>query len=183
VRYCAQPKTALAYFYFNFNDTEKRDISALVRSLITQLSSQSEQIPLPLRNLYHSSQNGTKAADEEASITTLQELVLTFHNVYIVFDALDESSVCEEILQLIHTIRNWDLARLHLLVTSRQLENIQESLLSLVTDQICLQDSKMNEDIFIYLDETLQNDKTFTKWPPDIILQIKNKLLEGEDGM
>jgi hypothetical protein len=154
-----------------------------VRSLITQLSSQSEQIPFPLRHLYQSCQNGTKSADEEASITTLQELVLTFHNVYIVFDALDESSECEEILHLINMIQNWDLARLHLLVTSRQLANIEESLLSLVTDQICLQDSKMNEDIFIYLAETLQNDKTFTKWPPDIRWQIKNKLLEGEDGM
>jgi hypothetical protein len=154
-----------------------------VRSLIAQLSSQSEQIPLPLRNLYQSFQNGTKPADEEASITTLQELVLTFHNVYIVFDALDESSECEEILQLIRTIQNWDLARLHLLVTSRQLANIEESLLNLVTDQICLQDSRMNEDISLYLAETLQNDKTFTKWPPDIRWQIKNKLLEGEDGM
>jgi hypothetical protein len=103
--------------------------------------------------------------------------------VYIVFDALDESSECEEILQLIRTIQNWDLARLHLLVTSRQLANIEESLLNLVTDQICLQDSRMNEDISIYLAETLQNDKTFTKWPPDIRWQIKNKLLEGEDGM
>jgi hypothetical protein len=154
-----------------------------VRSLITQLSSQSEQIPLPLRNLYQSCQNGTKPVDEEASITTLQELVLTFHNVYIVFDALDESSECEEILQLIHKIQAWDLARLHLLVTSRQLANIEESLLSLATEQICLQDSKVNEDIFIYLAETLQNDKTFTKWPPDIRSQINNKLLEGEDGM
>jgi hypothetical protein len=154
-----------------------------VRSLITQLSSQSEQIPLPLQKLYVSCQNGTKPADEEASITTLRELVLTFHNVFIVFDALDESSDCEEILQLIHTIQDWDLARLHFLATSRQLANIEESLSNLVTDQICLQDSKINEDIIIYLAETLQNDKTFTKWPPDIRSQIENKLLEGEDGM
>jgi hypothetical protein len=174
---------ALAYFYFDFNDTGKRDINALLRSLITQLSSQSEEIPLPLRKVYESCQNGLKPIYEEASTSTLRELVLTFHNVYIIFDALDESSDCEEILQLIRTIQGWDLARLHLLATSRQLANIEESLLDLVTDQICLQDSKMNEDIFIYLADTLKNDKSFTKWPPDIKFQIKNKLLEGEDGM
>lgn len=182
--YCHKiPQTALAYFYFDFNDAGKRDISSLVRSLITQLSIQAETTPLLLIDIYKAHQNGTKTADDETLTAVLRNMILTFRNVYIVFDALDESSDCEEILQFIHTVREWDLARLHLLSTSRQLTEIEESLTDLVTDNICLQDAAMNEDIVLYVADKLQNDKKLSKWPPDIRLQIQTKLLEEEDGM
>jgi hypothetical protein len=184
VRYCEQiPRTAIAYFYFNFNDTEKRDIGYLVRSLITQLSAQCESTPAILLNLYQSHKNGRMPVDDHVLIATLRSLVLTFHNAYIVFDALDERSDCEEILQFIHTIEDWDIERLHLAVTSRQLPEIEESLSGLVTEKVCLHDSELNEDIVIYVADKLQNDKTLAKWPPEIRLQIQNKLLDEEGGM
>jgi len=96
---------------------------------------------------------------------------------------LDESSDCGEILQLIHTIEDWDIQRLHLAVTSRQLPEIEESLSELVTEKICLHDSKLNDDIIIYVADKLQNDKTLAKWPPEVRLQIQNKLLNEEGGM
>lgn len=121
--------------------------------------------------------------DNHVLIATLRSLVLTFHNAYIVFDALDERSDCEEILQFIHAIEDWDIERLHLAVTSRQLPEIEESLSGLVTEKICLHDSKLNEDIVLYVADKLQNDKTLAKWPPEIRLQIQNKLLDEEGGM
>lgn len=110
-------------------------------------------------------------------------MILTFHNVYVILDALDESLDCEEILHFINTLHGWDLSRLHLLVTSRQLADIEESLADLVTEKICLQDSKMNQDIILYVADKLENDKSLSRFPPDIRLQIQKKLLEGEDGM
>jgi hypothetical protein len=177
------PQTALAYFYFDFNDTGKRDTNSLIRSLITQLSAQCAVIPLPLVELYNHQPDGTKAIDEEDLLRTLRNLILIFHNVYIVMDALDESSDCDEILQLIHLTIGWDLSRLHLLATSRQLTGIEESLTDLATENICLQDSEMNEDIIIYVTDKLENDKSFSRFPPDIRLQIQTKLLGGQDGM
>jgi hypothetical protein len=103
--------------------------------------------------------------------------------VYIVLDALDESVDCEEILHFIQTVHGWNLSRLHLLVTSRQLTDIEESLTDMVTESICLQDSAMNEDIILYVAGKLENDKFLSKFPPEIRYQIQIKLLEGEDGM
>jgi hypothetical protein len=90
---------------------------------------------------------------------------------------------CEEILLFINSVHGWDLSRLHLLVTSRQLPDIEESLTDLATEKICLQDSKMKEDIILYIADKLENDKSLSKFPPDIRLQVQNKLLQGGDGM
>jgi len=184
VQYCQKmPQTAVAYFYFDFNDTGKRDTASLVRSLITQLSTQHELIPQPLLDLYQTHGNGTKPVEEQALIATLRNLVLVFHNVYLVFDALDESTNCEEVLELIHMIQSWELSYLHLTVTSRQLPEIEESLADFVTDKICLHDSELNKDIILYVADKLENDKTLAKWPIEIKLQIQTKLLAEQDGM
>lgn len=184
VLYCQKmPQTGVAYFYFDFNNAGKRDASSLVRSLITQLSAQSPTTPLLLLELYKEHQNGIKAADDRTLLMALRNLILTFHNVYLIFDALDESSDCEEVLQFIHTTQDWDLSRLHILVTSRQLTGIEESLATLTTDRTCLQDAEMNEDIILYVADKLRNDKKLSKWPPEIRSQIQYKLLEEEGGM
>jgi hypothetical protein len=184
IRYCHHaPQTALTYFYFDFNDTGKRDTNSLIRSLITQLSAQCDNIPPPLLDLYLNQPDGTKVIDEANLLGTLRNLILIFHNVYVILDALDESVDCEEILLFINSVHGWDLSRLHLLVTSRQLPDIEESLTDLATEKICLQDSKMKEDIILYIADKLENDKSLSKFPPDIRLQVQNKLLQGGDGM
>ena len=147
------------------------------------MSSQRDTVPLSLLELYNNQPAGTKVIEDESLFDTLQNLILIFHNVYIVLDALDESSDCEELLNLIQTVQSWGLSRLHLLVTSRQIPSIEELLTDLATDKICLQDSEMNEDIILYVADKLENDKSLSKFPPDIRLQITTRLLEGQDGM
>lgn len=177
------PKTAVIYFYFDFNSTGKRDTDSLIRSLITQLSSQCDTIPAPLLELYNKRSDSTKVLDEEDLFDTLQNLILMFDNVYLVLDALDESLDCDEIVVFLQTVHKWESSRLHLLVTSRQLPSIEEALNELTTSKICLHDSKMNEDIILYVADKLENDKSLSRFPPDIRLQIQTKLLEGQDGM
>jgi hypothetical protein len=177
------PQIAVAYFYFDFNDSGKRDISCLVRSLIIQLSAQCDSIPPPLLKLYQYHQYGARSAGEAVLTETFRDLVLMFHNVYIIFDALDESSNSEDILRFFKTTQDWELSRLHLLATSRQLTEIEETLNDLVTDKLCLQDSKMNSDILDFIVGQLATDKKLAKWPPEIREQIQERLLKDEDGM
>ena len=184
IRCCEQmPQTALAYFYFDFNDAGKRDISSVIKSLVTQLSAQSDTTPLALWEFYQNHKSGTKPPNEEALVSTLRKLVLNYHKVYIVFDALDESSDHEELLSFVRMMHEWGLSRLHILVTSRELANIEEVLTNLATSKICLQDSQMNEDILLYISDKLENDKTLAKWPSEIRHQIRMKLIQEGDGM
>ncbi|TAQ86423.1 hypothetical protein B7494_g5250 [Chlorociboria aeruginascens] len=173
----------LAYFYFDFNDPGKRNIGPLLKSLITQLSAQSENIPKPLLELYQNHKNRNNTPDDDALIAAFRDIILSFHSAYIVFDALDESSNCEETLQFIKLLQEWGLDRLHFLTTSRQLSDIEEVLRDLATDKICLQDYSDNDDIYFYIVDTLANDKALAKWPPDIREQILQTLLTKGDGM
>ena len=178
-----QPTTAFAYFYFNFNDTGKRDVNSVIRSLIKQLAAQYDTVPPSLLQVYRDHGSGMKFIEEFTLINTLRNLVLTFEAVYLIFDALDESTECEEVLRLLHTIRDWNLSRLHVLATSRQLPEIEESLSDLCTAKISLNSTKSNIDIDIYIDDALKNDKTLARWPVETRWQIQNKLLTGEGGM
>jgi hypothetical protein len=181
--YClATPKTALAYFYFDINETGKRNVDALVRSLNTQLAAQVDSVPQPLLKLYDRHRLGT-SVDMKELLVALRSIILVFHNVYVVFDALDESSDCEDLLEFIVTMHQWQLSRLHILVTSRQWPSIEEALKSLVSERICLQDSSMNNDISDYIADKLANDKTSTRWPNEIRKQIQGVLITKEDGM
>jgi hypothetical protein len=118
--------------------------------------------------------------DDAALIVLFKELALGFEEVYIVVDALNESIDVEEVLNFMQTIQDWKHPMLHLAVTSRQLPEIEASLRGLVTNKIRLHDSNMKGDIALYIDRKLGTDKRMSKWPTEIKLQIKPKLLEPE---
>ncbi|RFU25926.1 hypothetical protein B7463_g10412, partial [Scytalidium lignicola] len=183
------PRSALAYFYFDFNDSGKRDISSLVRSLITQLSAQYNTMPPPLLLLYDQHKNGVKTAkdaksvNDEALKATFRDLVAMFQNVYVVLDALDESSNCEELLHFIEAVRKWELPQLHLLTSSRQQVEIEESMEKMFSNKICLQDSEIRQDIRIYISDKLGTDKTLLKLPAHMRNEIRRKMVAGEGGM
>lgn len=178
-----QPTTAFAYFYFNFNDTGKRDTNAVLRSLIKQLAAQYDSVPPSLLQVYRDHGNGARNIEDKSLVTTLQNLVLTFQSVYFIFDALDESSEVPEVLELLEEISSWNLSRLHVMVTSRQLSEIEDILLGFCDAKICLQESNTNVDIAIYVKDKLANDKALAKWPLEIRKQMEKMLLIGEGGM
>jgi len=177
------PQVALAFFYFDFNDTKKRTSSSLIRSLITQLCSKCETIPQFLLELYQSHLNSSKGIDDDVLVEAFRELLRTFKGVYIVLDALDESSECKDVLRFIENVQDWSLSQVHLLITSRQWTEIEESFEIIIPDRICLQDSKINQDIVIYIEEKLANDKVMAKWPQDVRQQVRNKLVAEAQGM
>lgn len=130
IRYSQQDASiGLAYFYFDFNDPQKQDTGSLTRCIITQLASQCPTIPGSLVELHEMRQKGRNVFNEEMLLSTLRSIILLFNNVYLVFDALDESSNYDEALQFIYRLNSWGIPQLHLLATSRQITSIEDSLL------------------------------------------------------
>lgn len=175
------PKIALAYFYFDFNG----DLNGALKSLIAQLSAQSSDIPRSLTNLYEelSTKTSTSPTDD-ALLECFRNILLSFHHIYIVFDALDEAARNTEVLSFISTIKAWEYQRLRLLVTSRQLTEIEEALSPLVSSRMCLQDNiSARSDIRYFVSEKMEHDKIMSKWPQDIRDQIESKLTQEGDGM
>ncbi|ATZ57686.1 hypothetical protein BCIN_15g02370 [Botrytis cinerea B05.10] len=175
------PKIALAYFYFDFNG----DLNGALKSLISQLSAQSSNVPRPLKTLYEelSTKTSTSPTDD-VLLECFRNILLSFHHIYIVFDALDEAARNTEVLSFISTIKAWKYQRLRLLVTSRRLAEIEDVLSPLVSGRMCLQDNlSARNDIRYFISEKIEHDKIMSKWPQDIRDQIESKLTQEGDGM
>lgn len=173
----------MVYFYFDFNDGGRITFSALLQSLVTQLSLQCDTLPPALLEIYKAHQESTKLIDDVALTKLFRELVLSFQEMYIIVDALNESNEVDQVVELMQAIQDWKHPNLHLAVTSRQLPEIEASLRDLVTNKVCLHEAGMKEDIGLYIDEKFRTDKKLSKWPADIKSQIKLKLLEAKCGM
>jgi hypothetical protein len=110
-------------------------------------------------------------------------MVGEFSTVYIVIDALDECSELEKMLQMLRDIRQWNMENLHILVTSRELPEIENSFSKLTTDGLCLHGPCVDHDISQYIVERLKNDLKLAKWPPDVREEIRITLSCGARGM
>lgn len=113
----------------------------------------------------------------------LREMVKGFDSTYILIDALDECSDREDILKLLEAIMEWNLNNLHILVTSRNENDIATSLEPLVTFQQCIQSALVDADIRVHVLERLSNDRDLKKWPIDVQIEIEDALRRGAKGM
>ena len=184
LRHCqSDPTFVIAYYYFDFSDTLKQSSDSLVRSLITQLSSQSSSCPEALKSLYSQNLNGQRQPTTEDLVAILKHIIGSFQHVYVIIDALDECQDREQLLPLIEEIVEWKLGNLHLLATSRQERDIENCVGPLISAQINLHSVQVNADIRTHLRERLKNDSKLKKWPAKIHGQIEAALMDGAHGM
>jgi ankyrin repeat domain-containing protein 50 len=182
-----EPGFALAYFYFDFSDTEKQEVSAFVSSLITQLCNQVVDIPQELDDLYKKCNNGRQKATMRELKTTLSRIIKDLEDVFIVVDALDEcpkNGDRGELLEIITEIRAWSSSNMHLLVTSRLEPDIRETLTPLLTSQaISIQGAQVESDIKVHVVSQLAIDPRLKRWSSDIKTEIEKTLTAGANGM
>jgi ankyrin repeat domain-containing protein 50 len=179
----ASSGTALAYFYFDFNDNARQTVDSLVRSIISQLVAQKADTIPALEALFAQSEEGTRQAPFCSLFATILPMLRSFEKTYVVIDALDECTECNELLQALQEIHEWGENGLHVLVTSRQTSEIQESLTELASDKLCVHESTICEDIDVYLTASLEHDRKLAKLPPDIRADIYNTLIDKSGGM
>ncbi|KAI1528603.1 vegetative incompatibility protein HET-E-1, partial [Pyrenophora tritici-repentis] len=130
-----------AYFYFDFNDTQKQDPELMLRSLLCQFLQRSVVIPKGVDALFLSCENGKRQPSLHALLEVTREAAQEFAHVYVVLDALDECTQRSELMDMLDTVAGWQLNKLHLLMTSRKERDIETSLESYVReeDAVCLQ--------------------------------------------
>ena len=180
-------EVSVAYFYFDFNELEKQKSDVMIRSLITQLSEQPTKELKELKLLFSFCNNGQRQPDTKSLLTVLKGILKGFNKAYVVLDALDECLDRQQLLESVEEIQRWRLPQLHMLLTSRQLPDIQE-VLELWTgsqNRIHIQSALVDADILIYVHERLQNDRELKRWrnKPQVQEEIKMTLMEKADGM
>ena len=183
----------LAYFYFDFKDTEKQDLHALLSSLLIQLSDQSDVFFDTLFSLYSAYRKAAETPADDSLAECLKDMLTIKGRVpiYLVIDALDECpndtgipSSRERVLELVKELVELRLPNLHLCITSRPEFDIHTTLKPLASQQMSLHDeSGQKQDIINYVTSVLHSDKKMKKWRDVDKNMVVKKLSEKADGM
>ena len=183
----------LAYFYFDFKDTEKQDSRALLSSLLVQLSNQTDQFCDVLHRLYKEHQDGSQQPNHASLLRCLKSMLVIVGSgpVYLVMDALDECpndlgmpSSREKMLMTVKELVELHHSNLRLCVTSRPEYDIRITLEPLATQRVSLHDEDgQKQDINDYITSVVHSDGKMKKWRDTEKDMVVQKLTAKADGM
>ena len=183
----SNPRVGLAFFFFTFNDDSKQGVSAMLRALVLQLSSQLNNKNDTLFRLYERYRTATPPTWELEEC--LHQLVEAFDHVYIILDALDESprDKCrKDVLEALVHIRKWAEPSLHLLVTSRDEADIRNVLCDgchASTDGIVnMKNEFIDKDIASFISSYLRDSREMRRLE-DYHDQIEKGLTDRANGV
>ena len=176
-------------------------MEAMLRSLLSQLLVQAEDIPNGLEPLAESHfdtvrygiygskmrTGPTPARVSQPSVSelvsALQGTIADFDDLYVIIDALDECIELDKVLVFLETILSQKSDSLHLLITSRTEREIAEVLTPIVTSQLLVESAFIDEDIMSFIQFKLKHDQKLRRWPQKIQDEIETVLFEGSQGM
>lgn len=183
----------LAYFYFDFRDTDKISRRNLLSSLLDQLSTHSDPCCGKLYDLYRAYDNGANPSDG-ALVQCLKDMLILLRQapVYIILDALNDcpnTSVFRsprgQVLELVKELDDLHLPCLRICVTSRPEVDIQDNLKSIVSHSVSLHDERgQKQDIVEYVRSMIFSDpvgaiKRWKNADKDLVFETLSKKADG----
>ena len=184
----------MAYFYFDFRDTEKQHLRGLLSSLVFQLSAKSDPCHQILSRLYSDHAGGTEEPSEDALSECLVEMLEVPDQpaTYIIIDALDECpdisgwpTAREQVLEFLKHLVSLNLRNVHICASSRPEIDIRKTLESLAPFRMSLHDeSGQKEDICSYINMAVHADKRMgSRWTEGDKQLVIDELSDKADGM
>jgi len=185
----------LAYYYFDFKDSTKRDVLGLLRSLLLQLGESSGNCWAALQQLYASCRDGSDQPSEVALAKCLKTMLSLPGQdpIFVVLDALDESpgttgtpSPREKVLDLVEDLVLSDHPNLFMCVTSRPEQDIEAALNPLTSSESRVslhEESGQREDINNYIRSFVDSDRAMRRWRKEDQELVINTLSERAGGM
>jgi hypothetical protein len=177
-----QTGTGLAFFYFDVNDKAKQTSRSALSCIVLGLTAKSDNY-LPLERSYIKHDKLYLPTEDEL-LNLLKELLYSFHQAYIVIDALDECDNYDLLFdQVIKVVHSWDMSHLHVLVTSRREQHIVNTIEGCATTEICLIAELVGGDITSYIHSAVGKDPRMRRWGQTVQQDVVNALISGANGM
>lgn len=179
-----------AFYYIDFSDSNKQTIENLLSSLLAQIYSQLDYIPMDVLDMYSSSKDGqVQAKDFQESLENLIRSDAV-DNLFIVIDAIDEcprnheGRARENMLALIESLRSVQGSKLHLLVTSRPESDITDAFTqSSKPESVAVEGGHVDKDIEAFISSELVHDARLRGWNHDVKSNISQVLIDKAGGM
>ncbi|KAH9166014.1 hypothetical protein EDB89DRAFT_1857780, partial [Lactarius sanguifluus] len=186
---------SMAYFYFDFRDTDKQHLRNLLPSLLTQLSTRSENCCDVLSRIYKTHDDGARKPGTSTLIACLKEM-LTLPGqgpIYIILDALDECPnisgippARKQVLDLLKDLVGLQLPNLHICITSRPEIDIRSALEPLAFHPVSIHEqSGQKKDIEDYIRSVAyaDSDTAMRRWRDKDKELVIETLTDKADGM
>ena len=185
---------SMTYFYCDFKDTKKQDVTGLLASFLAQLSAKSDHCYDIVAALYSKYDAGSRQPNGNALIECLKNILRIEAQppIYLIVDAVDECPntsddiVCprDRVLSLVEDLIALHLPNLRICLTSRPEADIRASLESLASHTISLHDqSGQKNDIADYVSFVVYSDRNMRKWRAEDKRLVIETLSQKADGM
>jgi hypothetical protein len=185
----------VAYYYFDYKDSSKRDLRGLLASLVFQLAGDSDRCWSVLYRLYTKCRNGSDQPGNAALAECLGNMLELPGQlpIFIILDALDECpnttetpSAREKVLNFLDDLVGSEHPNLLICITSRPEQDIQSVFNPLTSPlrRVSLHEEVgQREDINRYLRSFLQTDRAMRRWNNEDKELVINTLSERANGM
>ena len=183
----------MAYFYFDFRDTQKQHRRGLLSSLLSQFSAESDACYHILSQLYSVHAGGTRQPSEESLSQCLMEMLKVpgLPAMYIIIDALDECpnisgmpTAREKVLKFLESLVRLQLPNVHICLSSRPEFDIRTSLEPLASFHVSLdEETGQKADILGYIRSVVYSDRRMKNWSAEDKQLVISTLSDKADGM
>jgi len=113
----------------------------------------------------------------------LHRYLLTYENIYLVLDALDESADQSTVSGFALDLCAQSPGRIKILVTSRMERDIQQILEPAASEIMAITPEVLEHDIRLHIQKLLSHDRRLRKWPETLRREIEMSLIQGGFGM
>ena len=102
-KHCGAAEIQFAYFYFDYNDSQKETIHGMLRSMILQFctSTGKEKLPSVVESFFAQCNDGLQQPSLQNLIDTFSTLLQSSPQTYLIMDALDECCERDKLTELI----------------------------------------------------------------------------------
>ncbi|KAH9022679.1 hypothetical protein EDB85DRAFT_367358 [Lactarius pseudohatsudake] len=186
---------SMAYFYFDFKDTNKQNLRNLLPSLLTQLSTRSDSCCDVLSRIYTAHDDGARKPSTTTLVACLKEMLALPGQgpIYIILDALDECPntsgippARRQVLDLTKDLVGLQLPNLHICITSRPENDIRAALEPLAFHPVSIHEqSGQKKDIEDYIRSVVYagSDTAMRRWRDKDKELVIETLTDRADGM
>jgi hypothetical protein len=180
---------ALGYYYFDANEDNNHSVSGFLSSFIKQLSSDFDELPKAVKDLYgeHQTQGHRSCSSikQEYLIRTLTEIIDLRSTTYVILDAVDELPETDiyMLFGILEQLSNRASPKLHFLCTSRPTKLISDEVTRLGWRTTTLNREETDKDISKYVEDYLKSEKVFCRLGSELQRAISSKILQEAQGM
>jgi len=181
------------YFYFDFKDANKQQVSSLLASFVAQLSAKSNACYNILSALYSEYHGGSRRPTDEALMNCFVNMLKSEGQptIYIIIDAIDECPNSGgavrprgRVLQMMEKIVGLQLGNVRICATSRPEADIRASLEPLASHTVSLHEQEgQTKDISDYVRFIVYSDWNMRRWRKEDKELVIDTLSQKANGM